>query len=62
MSHAIVCECGIVVRGESERELLEHARGHMESNHPAIATEITDEQLLALGQEEPERGGSGDWS
>ena len=54
MKHVIVCECGTTVRGDDERELLTGARAHMQANHPAIAVEITDEQLLALRQEEPE--------
>ena len=53
MKHVIVCECGTIVRGNDERELLTRARGHMQANHPAIAAHITDEQLLALTQEEP---------
>jgi len=53
MKQVIVCECGTIVRGDDEQALLVHARGHMESNHPAVAAQITDEQLLALSQEEP---------
>jgi predicted small metal-binding protein len=53
MNQVIVCECGTIVRGEDEQELLGHARAHMQSNHPAIAAQITDEQLLALSQEQP---------
>ena len=52
MPRIIACECGTVVRGEDERELLGAAREHMQTNHPAIAREITDEQLLALSHEE----------
>lgn len=51
--HVIVCECGTIVRGDDEHELIGAARGHMQANHPAIAEEITDEELLALSQEEP---------
>jgi len=58
MRQVIVCECGTIVRGEDARELLGNARGHMQANHPAIAEQITDEQLLALSQEEPTRTGS----
>lgn len=53
MKQVIVCECGTIVRGDDQQELLIHARGHMESNHPAVAAQITDTQLLALSQEEP---------
>jgi hypothetical protein len=53
MKRIIVCECGTIVRGRDEPELLEGARVHMQTNHPAIAEEISDEQLLALSHEEP---------
>ncbi len=53
MTPIIACECGTIVRGDSEQELLVGARTHMDANHPAIAAEITDEELLALSQEDP---------
>jgi hypothetical protein len=53
MARIIVCECGTVIRGTDEPELLQGARGHMQSNHPAIAAQITDEELMALSHEEP---------
>jgi predicted small metal-binding protein len=53
MARIIVCECGTTVRGDSDRELLAGGRRHMESNHPAVAEQITDEELLALSEEEP---------
>ena len=53
MRNVIVCECGTVVRGDDVRSCSADARGHMQANHPAIAEQITDEQLLALSQEEP---------
>jgi len=53
MAQTIVCECGTIVRGDDARQLLGRARGHMQANHPAIAAEITDDELLALSQEEP---------
>jgi len=53
MVRIIFCECGTVVRGGDEQELLRGARLHMETNHPAIAAEITDVQLMALSHEDP---------
>jgi predicted small metal-binding protein len=55
MARIIVCECGTIVRGDSEQELLHGARAHMQSNHPAIVTVITDAELLALSHEESSR-------
>ncbi len=56
MERLIVCECGTIVRGETEEELLLSARTHMQSNHPAIAAQISDEELIALSEEEPAGG------
>ena len=54
MPLVINCECGYVVRGESEGELLEAAREHIGANHPAIARTATDEDYLAMAQIEPQ--------
>jgi hypothetical protein len=59
VARIIVCECGTVLRGRDEDELLVAARGHMRTNHPAIAPQITDEELLALSHEEPSAARSG---
>ncbi|MGO9488460.1 MAG: DUF1059 domain-containing protein [Solirubrobacteraceae bacterium] len=56
MKQVIVCECGTIVRGDDEQELLREAHVHIRSNHPAIAAQITDQELLALSQEEPTTG------
>jgi predicted small metal-binding protein len=53
VARVILCECGTVVRGDDEQELLRAARRHMETNHPAIAERITDDELLALSHEDP---------
>lgn len=51
----IVCECGTIVRGDTEQELLAEGHRHMAANHPQIAERITDGDLLALSQEEPDQ-------
>jgi predicted small metal-binding protein len=52
MSKRIVCECGYIVRGEDDDQLVELGREHMQANHPAIAAVITAEQLLEMAEEE----------
>jgi hypothetical protein len=59
MARIIVCECGTIVRGDSDQDLLAGGRRHMQSNHPAVAQQITDEELLALSEEEPGQHASG---
>ncbi len=53
MARIIACECGTIVRGDSDQQLLVAGRRHMESNHPAVAAQITDQDILALSEEEP---------
>ncbi len=43
-----------MVRGDTERELLAEGRRHMAANHPQIAEQVADGDLLALSQEEPD--------
>ena len=53
MALVINCECGYVVRGESEDELLVAAREHIGTNHPAVAAAATDADYIAMAQVEP---------
>jgi predicted small metal-binding protein len=52
MAKRIVCECGYIVRGEDDDQLVELGREHMEANHPAISAVITAEELLEMAEEE----------
>jgi len=52
MAKRIVCECGYVIRGEDDEQVVELGREHMEANHPAIAAVITVEELLEMAEEE----------
>ncbi len=44
----IVCECGYIVPGEDDEQVVELGRKHMAANHPAIAAAITAEELLDM--------------
>jgi predicted small metal-binding protein len=55
MAKVINCECGFVVRGESDDELLAKARDHIRADHPDMEGQITNDQLLAMAREEPAR-------
>ncbi len=52
MTKRIVCECGFVIRGEDDDQIVERGRDHMQTNHPAIAAVITAEELLKMAEEE----------
>lgn len=48
MSLIITCECGYMIRGDSESALIARAREHLQANHPPIANEATDAELLDM--------------
>ncbi len=52
MAKRIVCECGYIVRGKDDEQVVERGREHMQANHPAIAAVITAEELLEMAEEE----------
>ena len=48
MSLIITCECGYMIRGDSESVLIARAREHLRANHPAIAGDASDADLLDM--------------
>ena len=51
MSKLINCECGEVVRGESDEELLTAAQAHIDRDHPELVGNISRDDLLAMAEE-----------
>ena len=51
MSRIINCECGQVVRGETDDELLANAEEHVNRDHPELVGKVSREDLLAMSQE-----------
>jgi len=47
----INCECGYVVEGESDDELVSKAEDHIQERHPDMAGQVTREQLLGMAEE-----------
>lgn len=46
----INCECGQIVRGETEDELLRAAEDHIRRDHPELVGKITRGDLLAMSE------------
>ncbi|MDX6514261.1 MAG: hypothetical protein QOE36_3765 [Gaiellaceae bacterium] len=51
MAKLINCECGQVVRGETDDELLRNAEEHMRSAHPEMVGQVTRDDLLGMAEE-----------
>jgi predicted small metal-binding protein len=51
MALVINCDCGFVVRGETEDELVAGGEAHMADAHPDMAGKVSREDLLAMAEE-----------
>jgi predicted small metal-binding protein len=50
MSKLINCECGQVVRGETDEELIANAEEHINRDHPELVGKISREDLLGMAE------------
>jgi predicted small metal-binding protein len=51
MAKVINCECGYVVRGEDDDELISNAEAHMRSDHPDMVGKVSRDDLLGMAEE-----------
>ena len=51
MAKQITCECGAVIRAETDGEAVQGAREHMRSDHPELLDKVSDEDLLGWVEE-----------
>jgi len=52
MGKLINCECGQVVRGNNDDELVAAASAHVQRDHPELVGKLTREDILAMSEEE----------
>jgi predicted small metal-binding protein len=45
MAKQINCECGYVVRADTEDEVVQRIREHMRSDHPDLLETVSDDDL-----------------
>jgi predicted small metal-binding protein len=51
MTKVINCECGQVVRGETDDELVARTEEHINRDHPELVGKVSREDLLAMATE-----------
>lgn len=51
MGRVINCECGQVIRGENDEELVERAQQHINENHPELVGKLTRDDVLGMAEE-----------
>lgn len=52
MRKVINCECGEVVRGNSDEELLKVVKTHLSRDHPELLEKLSNEDILAMAEED----------
>jgi len=45
MSRQVKCECGYVARASPDGEVLAKIREHMRTDHPALLTKVSDDDI-----------------
>ncbi|HEY0415123.1 MAG TPA: DUF1059 domain-containing protein [Gaiellaceae bacterium] len=45
MAKQISCECGYVIRGGSDPEVVQGAKDHMRADHPELVDSVSDDDL-----------------
>jgi predicted small metal-binding protein len=48
----INCECGAVVRAESDDELVTRVEAHVASDHPDLVGKLSRDDVLGMAEEE----------
>jgi hypothetical protein len=51
MAKLINCECGQVVRGDTDDELIANAEAHIDRDHPDLVGKISCDDLLSMAEE-----------
>ena len=51
MAKLINCECGEVVRGETDDDLVAAATAHIDRDHPDLVGKLSRDDLLAMAEE-----------
>ena len=51
MAKVINCECGQVVRGQTDDELVVNAEAHVNRDHPELVGQLSREDILAMAEE-----------
>jgi predicted small metal-binding protein len=50
MSKLINCECGQVVRGDTDDELVKNAEEHINRDHPELVGKLSRDDLLGMAE------------
>jgi len=52
MGKLVNCECGEVVRGDTDEELLAAIKTHLNRDHPDLVGKVDPKDILSMAEEE----------
>ena len=52
MARRINCECGQVITGDTDDELVQKAEQHVNENHPDLVGKLSRDDFLGMAEEE----------
>ncbi len=52
MTKVINCECGQIVRAETDDELVSAVSAHVEAAHPELVGKLSRDDILAMAEEQ----------
>ena len=52
MRRIIHCECGQVIRAESDDKLISAVQAHVKSDHPDLVGKLSEQDILAMSEED----------
>ena len=52
MAYVINCDCGYVVRAETEDELVTNAEAHIQDAHPDMVGKLGRDEFLAMAEKQ----------
>ena len=52
MRKVINCECGEVVRGNTDEELIAAVKAHISRDHPELLSKLSEDDILAMAEED----------
>ena len=51
MAKQIACECGAVIRGETDNEVIQGAQDHMRADHPELVGKVSEADVRSWIEE-----------
>jgi hypothetical protein len=51
MSKQVNCECGAIVRGETDEDLVEAVTKHVDEHHPDLVGKLSRQDILDMSEE-----------